>query len=273
MKVVNLSDFYPEAIESDAKIIVIWWSGGATSAVATKMVIDSKRPEDTIRIVTTETGSHHEDHQRFLSDCEQWYGQKIEVIRHHRFMSHYDVVQKTKFINSPRGAKCTAELKRGVRERWERTNFYDVAVWGMEFSPNEERRAMRINATQPHVAHRFPLIDAMITKVNCLRILQNVGIALPAMYLLGYNNANCVGCVKGGMAYWNKIRMDFPEVFDRMARIEREIGHSCLRRNGKPLYLDDLEPDAGRGTAPLVGDCGAVGEGCEIEINRKRLDE
>lgn len=35
------------------------------------------------------------------------------------------------------------------------------------------------------------------------------------MYDLGYANNNCIGCVKGGIGYWNKIRIDFPEESDR----------------------------------------------------------
>lgn len=62
------------------------------------------------------------------------------------------------------------------------------------------------------------------------------------MYDLGYHNNNCVGCVKGGMGYWNRIRIDFPEVFRKMAELEREIGHSCI--NG--VYLDELAPGRGR---------------------------
>ena len=52
---------------------------------------------------------------------------------------------------------------------------------------------------------------------------------IPEMYHLGYHNNNCVGCVKGGMAYWNKIRVDFPGIFDRMAVLERKLGRSCLK--------------------------------------------
>ena len=57
-------------------------------------------------------------------------------------------------------------------------------------------------------------------------MLENLGIKRPAMYDLGYGNNNCIGCLKGGMGYWNKIRIDFPEVFDRYSSLERETGHS-----------------------------------------------
>lgn len=71
------------------------------------------------------------------------------------------------------------------------------------------------------------------------------------MYDLGYPNNNCIGCVKGGMWYWNKIRKDFPEVFKRRAKQEREIGHSCI--NG--VYLDELDPDRGKESEEILQDC------------------
>ena len=71
------------------------------------------------------------------------------------------------------------------------------------------------------------------------------------MYDLGYPNNNCIGCVKGGMGYWNRIRRDFPEVFERMAGIEREIGHSCI--NG--VYLDELEPNRGNMNTEVFPEC------------------
>lgn len=82
-------------------------------------------------------------------------------------------------------------------------------------------------------------------------MLRMLGITRPYMYDLGYSNNNCIGCVKGGMGYWNKIRVDFPEVFQRMSVLEREIGHSCI----KGVYLDELEPGRGRMEDEILQDC------------------
>lgn len=72
-------------------------------------------------------------------------------------------------------------------------------------------------------------------------MLWKAGIEIPAMYKMGYNNNNCIGCVKGGMGYWNKIRKDFPEVFNRMAVIEREVGATCLKdKSGKYFLMSFL---------------------------------
>lgn len=53
------------------------------------------------------------------------------------------------------------------------------------------------------------------------------------------------------MGYWNKIRVDFPEVFERRARQEREMGYSCI----KGVFLDELEPDRGNMDTEVFEDC------------------
>jgi hypothetical protein len=76
-------------------------------------------------------------------------------------------------------------------------------------------------------------------------MVSDAGIALPAMYQLGYRNNNCIGCVKGGAGYWNKIRVDFPEAFERMAKLERQLKMSVLKKDGKKWFLDELPEGVG----------------------------
>lgn len=45
--------------------------------------------------------------------------------------------------------------------------------------------------------------------------------------------------------------MDFPEIFDRMAKLEREIGHSCI----KGIFLDELEVGRGKMEDEVMPDC------------------
>lgn len=63
----------------------------------------------------------------------------------------------------------------------------------------------------PEIMGRFPLIEAGLQKEDCFAALQAAGIELPVMYRLGFDNNNCIGCPKGGNAYWNLIRKHFPE--------------------------------------------------------------
>ena len=80
---------------------------------------------------------------------------------------------------------------------------------------------------------------------------ERLGLKRPAMYDLGYNINNCIGCVKGGMGYWNKIRVDFPDIFESRSKLEREIGSSIL----KECYLDELAPNRGRMSDEILTDC------------------
>lgn len=80
----------------------------------------------------------------------------------------------------------------------------------------------------------------------------------PLMYDLGYPNNNCIGCIKGGMGYWNHIRRDFPEVFESRSKLERLVGFSILKDKDGPIYLDELDPDRGDMEIEIFPECGLM---------------
>jgi hypothetical protein len=190
---------------------------------------------------------------RFIKDCEKALGKPIEILRS-EYGSVENVIKQFRFINGPYGAKCTQVLKKRVRKEWEyRHGEYEITyVWG--FDLEEKNRAERLDESSQGVKNEYPLIDRMMTKQDAHAVLSMLGIKRPLMYDLGYSNNNCIGCVKGGMGYWNKIRVDFPEVFKRMSELEREIGHSCI----KGIYLDELQPDRGYMEDEIMQDCGVM---------------
>lgn len=249
--------------------IVCWFSAGVTSAIATKMMIE-EYGSSSVDVVFFETGDHHPDNERFISDCEKWFNHSVIILQHSDHDSIYSVFKKRQFIMSPYGAPCTLVLKKKMREQYEKNNHFTHQVFGFEYEPKEMRRAERFIREYPHTNAFFPLIEAQITKEDALKVLEKNNIEPPVMYQLGYANNNCVGCVKGGMGYWNKIRIDFPHVFEKMAKLEREIGATCLRANNERLFLDELDPNRGRMTLPYVESCGifceATHEGME-ELN------
>lgn len=48
------------------------------------------------------------------------------------------------------------------------------------------------------------------------------------------------------MGYWNLVRKHFPENFNKMAQVEREIGHAILKDKNGAVWLDELDPNRGR---------------------------
>ncbi len=234
-------------------LTVSYFSAGASSAVATKLAIGQID-----RIMYTHIEDHHPDTLRFIQACEKWFEKPVEI-----WQSPYKNVDTAcrynRFIRSPKtGAVCTKHLKRLVRQKFEYENEGNLRiVWGLDC--DEQDRADRITANMPNHEHLFPLIEQGVTKEWAHQILNASGIKRPAMYDLGYNNNNCVGCIKGGMGYWNHIRVDFPEVFTARAKMEREIGFPIL--GTKYGWLDELDPERGRHTPPIVDDCGIM---CEL---------
>lgn len=216
---------------------ICWFSAGAASAVATKLAMK----ETDVQIVYTNPGSEHPDNQRFIKDCERWFGQPIIQLKSERYENTWDVWEKTRFLVGPTGARCTAELKKRLRHKFERPD--DIQVFG--YTAEEKHRADRFIEQNPGVTLKTPLIERSLTKDDCLAIIDRAGIDMPAMYQLGYRNNNCVGCVKGGMGYWNKLRIDFPEVFDRMSNLERTLGNTVLRDDKGPVWLDELDSSRG----------------------------
>jgi len=157
------------------------------------------------------------------------------------------------------GAPCTLELKKIARQQWEAENDVDYHVLG--FTYDERKRHERFVMTERD--NVLPLlINAKITKQDCIEILQAEGIQIPEMYRLGYPNANCIGCVKAtSPTYWNHVRKTHPEVFEERAKQSREIGAKLVRVNNKRIFLDELDPDAkGRPMKSLTLECGTFCE-------------
>lgn len=232
--------------------IVAWFSCGDASAVAAKLALD-KWGTSRVVVARIRLEGEHPDNDRFAAECATWFGCEITELRSPKYASHWDVIEQRRFLNGPQGALCTAELKRAVREAFQ--HYDDMQVFG--FTAEEAKRAQEFREHHGEVMVSTPLIEEGLSKDDCHALVASAGVELPMMYRLGYPNNNCVGCVKGGMGYWNKVRVDFPEAFDRMAKLEREIGRSCIGGGGRPrVFLDELDPKRGRLSAEPKLECG-----------------
>jgi 3'-phosphoadenosine 5'-phosphosulfate sulfotransferase (PAPS reductase)/FAD synthetase len=244
--------------------VLCWFSCGVTSAVATKLMAQAQQPHPLI-VAYTEVNEEHPDNKRFLKDCESWFGREVVILRNEKYQaSIYEVFRRERYLVGPFGAPCTKHLKRNMRESFMRPG--DIHVLG--FSTEEKSRAESFEENNPALTCRFPLIERGLTKNDCLALVNAAGIELPAMYALGYEHNNCIGCVKGGMGYWNKIRVDFPETFARMAATERQIGATINRKKGVSVYLDELDPTAGRGQKEPSIECGVFCEQVKLELTK-----
>ena len=235
---------------------VVWLSAGVSSFVAGYLA------DNVDEYIYIDVEDQHPDSLRFIHDCEQFFGKKVTIL-HSLFYSNVEqVCLSVRYVNGVHGAPCTRALKKQVRKRWELDHITEdlTYVWGMDC--NEKHRADRIIEGFPQVKHEFPLIDKGFTKEDAHGICRQLGVRRPEMYDLGYNNNNCIGCVKGGAGYWNKIRQDFPDVFNARAKMERKIGHSIL----KDCFLDELPTNKGRMSEEIMDECSIL---CQLAIMDK----
>lgn len=241
--------------------VLAWFSCGDASAVAAKLAV--KKYGDRCEVLYCDTFAYeHPDNRRFFADVEHWLDRKITVLHSEEYADIYDVFERTRWLVGPGGARCTSELKKNVRKAYQLPD--DIHVFG--FTSEEQKRVDRFHKQNPDLFAEFPLVEGCITKAECHKRIRQAGIELPAMYLLGYKNNNCIGCVKGQSGYWNKIRRDFPETFARMAVVERQLDAAICKTEGvtdgkrwrKRVFLDELPPNVGRYESEPDIECGVL---------------
>jgi hypothetical protein len=225
-------------------VIAVWFSCGAPSAVAAKMAVDRYGDTCDVHVINNPVAEEDTDNRRFLRDVERWIGVEIEDARNDKYplASAVDVWDRRGGMSFPHGAPCTVSLKKEARQQWEAVNKPDWHVLG--FGVEEKVRHDRFVLTER--SNVLPLlIDARLTRQDCYEMVIESGIVPPAVYGMGYPNANCIGCVKAtSPTYWNHVRIVHPEVFEARAEQSRRLGSKLVRVNNKRLFLDELSPDA-----------------------------
>jgi hypothetical protein len=246
--------------------IAVWVSCGLASAVAAKLTFERYGSHD-IRLVNNPVIEEGEDNRRFLAEVAVWVGLPIESVTHPNYPACAEEVwDRRGAMVFPHGAPCTVHLKKEARQIWERNNPVDWHVLG--FTSEEQQRHDRFVLTER--SNVIPvLIDAAITKQDCMDIVVGAGIKPPAAYALGYPNANCRGCVKmTSPTGWNLVRRVDPGVFASRAKQSRRLGTKLVRYRGQRIFLDELPADAiGRPLKKLVmPDCSSFCEEPPITV-------
>jgi phage terminase large subunit-like protein len=232
---------------------VVWFSCGAASAVAAKLAVENG---DNVRVVYCDTlAEEHPDNSAFLYRVEKWIDHEIEIIHSDKYGTISDVFEQTRYMSGVNGARCTVEMKKMPRFAYQRPD--DLHVFGL--TADESKRIANFEANNPELSLWWILRKYNLKKADCYTALRRAGIALPAMYGLGFKNNNCIGCVKAtSPKYWSNVRRHFPAVFDRRAKQSRELGVRLCRLHGMRIFLDELPQDHGDLTPEEDIECGPI---------------
>lgn len=218
--------------------VVVGFSGGVTSAWCARWALD-RFPREEVRLLFHDTKEEHPDTYRFLREMAAHLGMPITERSDGRSVT--EVFRDEGFLGNNQNAMCSRILKVEPGDRYFdelRAEGVTEIVKVLGFSAREPTRIQRAFARgeQRGYSVRFPMIEEKATKQDAADWVLSTGVKPSAMYCWS-EHANCIGCVKGGKAYWLAVHEHHPEVYAQRAALEEEFGHGILRGGGREHHL------------------------------------
>lgn len=216
-------------LEQKPRRVVVGFSGGVTSAWCAGWALRTF-PREEVVLLWHDTKEEHPDTYRFIREMsaalkhpitERSDGRSVtQVFRDEGFLGNGMNAMCSRILKVEQGQKHTRELQAA--------GFDVIKVFG--YSAKERARIDRAagRAVVEGFSCRFPILEERITKQQTADWCLAQGVRPSAMYRWS-DHANCVGCVKGGRAYWLAVAENEPEVFEQRAQLEEEFGHEIIR--------------------------------------------
>lgn len=210
--------------------IIVGFSGGVSSAYCAGWALRNF-PKDQVVFLFHDTKEEDPDTYRFITEMAAALNHPVTERSDGR--SVIEVFDDENAIANNRMAFCSRILKAEQRDRY----FKELRDAGeteivnvLGFSAIEWQRVQRAEARgeQAGYAVRFPMVEDKITKQAAADWCMAQGVRPPQMYTWS-EHANCVGCVRGGKAYWLAVAKNAPEVFEARAKLEEKFGHTILK--------------------------------------------
>lgn len=222
--------------------VVVGFSGGVTSAWCAGWALRNF-PREEVVLLFHDTKEEHPDTYRFITEMAA----KLEMPITERSdgRSVTELFRDEGYLGNGQNTFCSRILKAQPSDAFIR----DLQAQGHEvikvigYSANEPKRVERMvgRCAAAGIAVRFPVIEENVTKQQTADWVQcEMGVKPSAMYEWA-EHANCVGCVKGGYAYWIAVAQHHPDVFAQRIALEEEFGHSIIRGGDRDeVLLKDL---------------------------------
>lgn len=210
--------------------VIVGFYGGVTSAVCAAWAL-KHYPKEEVVLLFHDTKEEDLDTYRFIR--EMALKLKHEVIEQSDGRSVTQVFEDNGAIANNRMAFCSRILKAEQRDiyfkKLKKEGITEI-INVVGFSKQEWQRVQRatMRAEQAGYFIKFPIIELGWTKQQCADWCIKNGVKPSSMYHWS-EHANCVGCVRGGKAYWLKVHENAPEIFQQRVELEKQYGHTILK--------------------------------------------
>jgi hypothetical protein len=210
--------------------VVVGFSGGVSSAWCAGWALRNF-PRDEVVLLFNDTKEEHADTYRFIHEMAAALG--LPVTERSDGRSATQVMEDEGALANNRMAFCSRILKAKQKDRYfkelrEAGVTEIVSVLG--FSAHEWQRVQRatMNAERLGYTARFPMAEENVPKQATADWCIAQGVRPPSMYTWS-EHANCVGCARGGKAYWLKVAENEPAAFAQRVAMEESFGHTFLK--------------------------------------------
>lgn len=207
--------------------------GGGRQTVALCRLIEQgiiPRPD---RIVIADTGRENSSTWDYLEEVTRpllaTIGMQVEVAP--RSLATVDLYSHQGTLLLPVhtatgkfSAWCSGEWKASVVRRYLRGQGVEEHVSLIGFALDEKKR---IKSTE---GKEFPLVDLMLTKADCIKIILDAGLPLPPP-------SSCWMCPNKANEEWRYEREHYPEDFEAACVLDEEIRQEDIEAGGSGVWL------------------------------------
>lgn len=212
------------------RTVIVGHSGGVTSAWALGWALRSYARDEVVALFH-DTKAEHPDTYRFLHEISA--ALSIAITERSDGRSVEQVEDDENALANNRMAFCSRILKTEQRDRYIaelRADGVTEIINVLGYTAIEWKRVQRSTARADAGGYtvRFPLIENEVTKQDAADWCIALGVRPSSMYVWS-EHANCVGCRRGGKAYWLAVHKHEPAVFGRGVERETDFGHTFLK--------------------------------------------
>ncbi len=226
-----------------SRVVIVGFSGGVTSAWCAGWALRNY-PRDEVVLLFHDTKEEHPDTYRFLTEMSAALGMPITERSDGRSVT--ELFRDEGYLGNGQNTFCSRILKTAQCSRYiAELRAADPEVEIIKVIGYSEKEPLRVTkmvgrCAAEGVALRFPVIEEGVTKQETSDWCLAMGVRPSSMYCWA-EHANCVGCVKGGRAYWIAVAKHHPEVFAQRVALEEEFGHQIIRGGDREhVWLKDL---------------------------------